>query len=354
MAADAAPRDLAELAELRGALRSARPRRRPRPRRLGGAARRAGWGASSGVVRELLDAIKRGRARRARGYGEAVNGLKARVEERLAALDAELAARRARGRASRAPRSTSRCPAAARGAAPCTRSPWSTREIESIFRVLGYSVAEGPEIETDYHNFEALNFPDDHPARDTQDTFPRGRPAAAHPHLAGADPHHAERASRRSASSAPGRVYRNDNDLRHSPMFHQVEGLARRRGHHLRPSQGHARGFVQQLFSPDTEVRLRPSYFPFTEPSAEVDITCQFCQRRRAARYLLGHRLDGDPRLRHGRPARARELRHRPRPLLRLRLRHGARPRGDEPLRHPQHPPALRERRAAAAPGAQR
>ncbi|MCP4655954.1 MAG: phenylalanine--tRNA ligase subunit alpha, partial [bacterium] len=154
----------------------------------------------------------------------------------------------------------------------------TSRLIESIFAELGYSVAEGPEVETDYHNFEALNFPKDHPARDTQDTFfftndlllrTHTSPVQIRTMLA--------RKSPPIRIICPGRVYRNDNDLRHSPMFHQVEGLAVGEGVTLGDLKGTLEAFVRRLFTPDTGVRLRPSFFPFTEPSAEVDITCPFC-----------------------------------------------------------------------------
>ena len=143
---------------------------------------------------------------------------------------------------------------------------------------LGYSVAEGPEVETDYHNFEALNFPKDHPARDTQDTFflTNGRLLRTHTSPVQIRTMLARKPPIRVI--CPGRVFRFDNDLRHSPMFHQVEGLAVAEGITFGDLKGTLEAFIQRLFSPDTGVRLRPSFFPFTEPSAEVDITCQICQ----------------------------------------------------------------------------
>ncbi len=121
-------------------------------------------------------------------------------------------------------------------------------------------------------------------------------------------------------------------------MFHQVEGLAVAEGHHASgTSRGRSRRSSGASSRPTPEIRLRPSFFPFTEPSAEVDITCPFCRGKGCA-ICSRHRLDGDPRLRHGRSAGARRVRHRPRPLQRLRLRHGRRPGGDDPLRHRQHP----------------
>ena len=165
----------------------------------------------------------------------------------------------------------------------------------------------------------------------------RGRPAAAHAHLAGADPHHA-RAQAADPRHLPGA--RLPQRQRPAPLADVPpgRGALRRRGRsRWATSRGRSRRSCTRLFAPTTGVRLRPSYFPFTEPSCEVDITCQICGGERLP-DLLGHRLDGDPRRRHGRPARARELRHRSRPLLRLRLRARSRPGGDEPVGHPQHP----------------
>ena len=149
--------------------------------------------------------------------------------------------------------------------------------LRNWFAELGFSVAEGPEVEDDYHNFEALNFPPDHPARDTQDTFflvdglllrTHTSPVQVRTMLARRPP---------IRVICPGRVYRQDNDLRHSPMFHQVEGLVVAEGITMGHLKGTLEAFLRRLFTPQTKVRLRPSFFPFTEPSAEVDVTCPFC-----------------------------------------------------------------------------
>ncbi|MCL4837352.1 MAG: phenylalanine--tRNA ligase subunit alpha, partial [Thermoanaerobaculia bacterium] len=152
------------------------------------------------------------------------------------------------------------------------------REIEEIFVRLGYTVAEGPEVEDDRFNFELLNFPSDHPARDTQDTFflEDGRLLRTHTSPVQIRTMLARRPPLRVI--IPGRVYRHDNDLRHSPMFHQVEGLAVAEGIRFSDLKGTLEAFLHRLFSPETGVRLRPSFFPFTEPSCEVDITCPFCR----------------------------------------------------------------------------
>ena len=152
------------------------------------------------------------------------------------------------------------------------------REMAEIFGELGYSVAEGPEIETDYHNFEALNFPNDHPARDTQDTFFLENGLLLRTHTSPVQIRTMLSRKPPIRVICPGRVFRNDNDLRHSPMFHQVEGLAVAEGITVGDLKGTLLAFLRRLFTPDTEIRLRPSFFPFTEPSAEVDISCQLCK----------------------------------------------------------------------------
>ncbi|MGH7857554.1 MAG: phenylalanine--tRNA ligase subunit alpha, partial [Candidatus Binatia bacterium] len=152
-----------------------------------------------------------------------------------------------------------------------------SRQIEAIFRAMGYSVAEGPEVESDRYNFELLNFPADHPARDAQDTLfvEDGRVLRTHTSPVQIRTMLARRPPIRVI--CPGRAYRNDNDLRHSPMFHQVEGLCVAEGITVGDLKGTLLAFCQRLFSATTKIRLRPSFFPFTEPSCEVDITCQIC-----------------------------------------------------------------------------
>ncbi len=152
------------------------------------------------------------------------------------------------------------------------------REIERIFLQLGFSVAEGPEIEDDFHNFEALNLPEGHPARDEQDTFflTDGRLLRTH-----TSPVQVRTMVSREPPIriiAPGRVYRIDNDLRHSPMFHQIEGLCVDEGVTFGHLKGTLQVFLERFFAGHVDVRLRPSFFPFTEPSAEVDVSCPFCE----------------------------------------------------------------------------
>lgn len=152
------------------------------------------------------------------------------------------------------------------------------REIEAIFREMGYTIESGPEIETDWYNFEALNFTPDHPARDEQDTFYLNEKLMLRTHTSNVQIRQLESVKPPLRVLAPGRVYRRDEiTLRRSPMFHQVEGFLVDRGIHFGHLKGTLEHFLKRLFDPSTKVRFRPSYFPFTEPSAEVDISCVFC-----------------------------------------------------------------------------
>ncbi len=152
------------------------------------------------------------------------------------------------------------------------------REMEEIFREMGYSIDPGPEIETDWYNFEALNFTPDHPARDTQDTFYLDAEHLLRTHTSNVQVRTMEKVPPPIKVLSAGRVFRRDEiTLRRSPMFHQVEGLLVDRGIHFGHLRGTLEHFIQRIFTPETEVRFRPSYFPFTEPSAEVDISCVFC-----------------------------------------------------------------------------
>jgi phenylalanyl-tRNA synthetase alpha chain len=149
--------------------------------------------------------------------------------------------------------------------------------IESIFRRSGFEVASGPEIEDDFHNFEALNIPADHPARAMHDTFyfPDGR--LLRTHTSPVQIRELQKGRLPLAMIMPGRVYRCDYDMTHSPMFHQVEGLVVDENVSFANLKATLQGFLQAFFEKDLNMRLRPSYFPFTEPSAEVDMSCVFC-----------------------------------------------------------------------------
>jgi phenylalanyl-tRNA synthetase alpha chain len=151
-------------------------------------------------------------------------------------------------------------------------------EIVDVFTGMGFAVAEGPEVELDFYNFEALNIPKDHPARDMQDTFYVGGEVLLRTHTSPVQIRTMERQKPPVRIICPGRVYRRDADITHSPVFHQVEGLAVDRGISMGDLKGTLALFARELFGPDSRIRFRPSFFPFTEPSAEVDVLCFLCK----------------------------------------------------------------------------
>lgn len=151
------------------------------------------------------------------------------------------------------------------------------REICDIFAGLGFSVVEGPEVELDYYNFEALNIPKDHPARDMQDTFYVEENIVLRTHTSPVQIRTMEKQKPPVRILSPGRVYRPDSDVSHTPMFHQIEGLLVDRGITFGDLKGVLTFFIKKVFGEETAIRFRPSFFPFTEPSAEVDIQCVMC-----------------------------------------------------------------------------
>src|SRR5690348_2672129 len=150
--------------------------------------------------------------------------------------------------------------------------------IEMLFRRAGFQVASGPEIEDDFHNFEALNIPPNHPARAMHDTFYFGDGRLLRTHTSPVQIRAMLSNGAPIAIIAPGRVYRVDHDMTHSPMFHQLEGLVVGESVSFANMKAALHGFLQAYFEQDLAMRLRPSYFPFTEPSAEVDMSCVFCE----------------------------------------------------------------------------
>ncbi len=228
-----------------------------------------------GRVSELMKTLGRLPAEERPAVGEAANRAKASIEgaiaTRLAALDeADLAADLARVVDVTLP---------ARGAALGTLHPLTLvrREIEGIFLGLGFEVRTGPWIETEWNNFDALNTPPDHPARDMQDTFfvEGGRILRSHTSPVQIRTMLSEPPPIRIV--APGNVFRRDDDATHTPMFPQMEGLLVDKGVSFADLKGTLLYFVHRFFGPNLGVRLRPSYFPFTEPSAEVDAACYLC-----------------------------------------------------------------------------
>ena len=157
---------------------------------------------------------------------------------------------------------------------PVTRT---IERIEDFFTAAGFSVADGPEIEDDYYNFEALNFPPEHPARAEHDTFFVDAKTVLRTHTSPVQIRVMEKEEPPLRVICPGRVYRCDSDLTHTPMFHQVEGLLVDEQSSLADLKGLIEQFLQVFFEQELEVRFRPSYFPFVEPGAEVDIQCVHC-----------------------------------------------------------------------------
>ncbi len=227
------------------------------------------------------------------------------------------------------------------------RHPLTTvqERISDVFVAMGWEVAEGPEVEAEWLNFDALNLGADHPARTMQDTFwlePADGGLVLRTHTS---PVQARTMLTRDVPIyviCPGRVYRTDElDATHTPVFHQVEGLVVDKGISMAHLKGTLDHFAEAMFGEGITTRFRPSYFPFTEPSAEVDLICFVCRGQAPERgglpHLQGRGLDRVGRLRRREPARPDRLRHRLGDLLRLRLRHGPRAHPDVPSRHRGH-----------------
>src|SRR5437867_6474015 len=208
--------------------------------------------------------------------GAAANEAKRELEALLdARLEATRAAERRRQRERERPDLTLPGRRPARGVVhPLSRV---RDEIVTIFTGLGFSVAEGPEIETDAYNFEALNIPRDHPARDMQDTFYLSPETLLRTHTSPVQIRAMRLQKPPVRIICHGVVYRRDAALTHSPMFHQVEGLAVDRDVTMADLKGTLDLFAREMFGPRSKIRFRPSFFPFTEPSAEVDVVCFLC-----------------------------------------------------------------------------
>jgi phenylalanyl-tRNA synthetase alpha chain len=151
------------------------------------------------------------------------------------------------------------------------------KEMCRIFARMGFTVVKGPNVELDYYNFEALNFPKDHPARDMQDTLYVSENVVLRTHTSNMQVRIMEAQKPPVSVIAPGKVYRRDSDVSHTPMFHQLEGFLVDKNVSFGDLKGTLTSFVHQMFGRETALRFRPSFFPFTEPSAEVDIQCVIC-----------------------------------------------------------------------------
>lgn len=235
-----------------------------------------------GLVSAILKSLGQTPPEERPKLGQQINELKIRIEEQLAASLENVSATRPPDGAvdvtlpGRRPRIGHRHPLTI-----------LRERIEAIFSRFGFLVIEGDELEDDYHNFEALNMPPEHPARDMQDTLylaapvrsGSGTPATLlRTHTSGMQIRYMEKHQPPVRLIAPGRVYRRDNfDLSHTPMFTQVEGLVVGENVSLADLKGTLTAFVHELFGPERRVRFRPSFFPYTEPSAELDISCGVC-----------------------------------------------------------------------------
>ncbi|WP_116900712.1 phenylalanine--tRNA ligase subunit alpha [Thermaerobacter sp. PB12/4term] len=239
---------------------------------------RVEWLGKKGRISQLLRQMGSLPPDRRPAFGQRANAARQAVEEALSRRRRQLEAQEERRRLA-AERIDVTLPG--RPVLRGRRHPLRRVELEiiAIFRGLGFTVAEGPEVERDYYNFEALNIPADHPARDMHDTFYLTGDILLRTHTSPVQVRYMQaRAPQLPVRIiAPGRVYRRDDDATHSPMFHQVEGLLVDRGVSFAHLKGTLAEFARRMFGPQTRYRFRPSYFPFTEPSAEMDVSCPLC-----------------------------------------------------------------------------
>lgn len=238
-------------------------------------------GREKGLVPELFARLKALPAEERKAFGARANSAKLEIEAAVLRLGADLERREAASRDLAAAVDVTLPGRRARegGLHPITIV---RRQIEGIFLRMGYSIADGPEIENDFHNFEALNFPPDHPARDSQDTLFVERKAVSplllRTHTSPVQIREMRRHGAPLRLIVPGRVYRKDEvDATHSPVFHQVEGLVVDRGISMADLKGTVAAFLAELFGPGTKTRFIPTFFPFVEPGVDVSMSCIFC-----------------------------------------------------------------------------
>lgn len=226
---------------------------------------------------ELLRSLGTVAAEERPKLGQAINEAKKQVEEALAAREADVRAA-ARAQQLRDERVDVTLPGRAAPVGSLHPLNMVLNDLIDIFRSMGFDVVDGPEVETDHYNFEALNVPADHPARDMQDTFYFTDSLLLRTQTSAAQIRTMENRTPPIRIICPGRVYRADEvDATHSPVFHQVEGLVVDRGITLCDLKGVLEQFAHEIYGEGTEVRFRPSFFPFTEPSVEVDVSCPEC-----------------------------------------------------------------------------
>jgi len=239
-------------------------------------------GREKGLVPGLFAQLKSLPPSERAAFGEAANGVKREIEAAIGKLSTDLENREAASR-DRAAAVDVTLPG--RNHRPGGLHPITIvrRRIEDIFRRMGYSIADGPEVENDFHNFEALNFPADHPARDTQDTLLLDRKAVSplllRTHTSPVQIRELRKHGAPLRIIVPGRVYRKDEvDATHSPVFHQVEGLVVDKGISMADLKGTVSVFLEELFGKGTRTRFIPTFFPFVEPGVDVAMSCIFCK----------------------------------------------------------------------------
>lgn len=224
-----------------------------------------------GSLTQLLHSIGELPAKERPVFGEKVNQLRKKIEQSIAKRKEEFEIQ-SEDLAAKTETNDTGLPGRRRDLGNIHPLSEVEQKIISIFRTMGFSVEEGPEVETDYYNFESLNFPPEHPARDMQDTFFLEKDLVLRTHTSPGQIRTMEKIAPPLRILVPGRVYRHDSDITHSPVFHQVEGLCVGRDITFSHLKGTLETFVHMMFGKDTKTRFRPSFFPFTEPSAEVDV----------------------------------------------------------------------------------
>ncbi|TDI12795.1 MAG: phenylalanine--tRNA ligase subunit alpha [Acidobacteria bacterium] len=231
-------------------------------------------GRKAGLVRELLQSLGSLPADERAGMGKETNLLQAHVTQRLSEATRTLAHQApTTGKPALDPTLPGRLPGVGLGHPIARVEAW----IQELFLEMGYSVEDGPEVETDFHNFEALNIPPHHPARDMQDTFYLSDKTLLRTHTSPVQIRTMQSRQPPLKIIAPGKVFRRDSDITHSPMFHQVEGLVVAEGISLADLKGTLGYFCRRIFGESVRLRVRPSYFPFVEPGAEYDVSCILC-----------------------------------------------------------------------------
>lgn len=239
-------------------------------------------GREKGLVPALFARMRELPPEERTGYGARANAVKREVEEGIARLGSELARAEGQRREQRAAVDVT-LPGRRVRAGSLHPVTLVRRRIEEIFLRMGYSIADGPEIENDFHNFEALNFPPEHPARDAQDTLFLDRkadsPLLLRTHTSPVQVRELRKRGAPLKIIVPGRVYRNESvDATHQPVFHQVEALVVDRGISMADLKGTVEAFFEALFGAGTRVRIIPTFFPFVEPGADVHVSCIFCK----------------------------------------------------------------------------